>query len=462
MINNTNRLRRPVQKDLYLMGPLLLLNLVSGYTTIEGAKLALGGDASVTGIAVAAGVSIQGILFILLSGSAAKHAPLRKWIAVAIFGFFSIYTSFFAYYSTFMSTDQMEGVDYNYAEVRHQELVDDVVDPFQAEFNRVSASYKTLNRAIDDEQEGSGESGISGRGPVAKELISQRDDLEPRFIELETVAIPLEELLSEARGLTSYDPNDLFEIDKAIWEILPTQYHQNYQPPQRQDYYNQDARYELLAPIISLTNSEPDAQKAPSNAALVMAATIDGVSIMLGTAIDRRARRAPFEGVTFTFVQIIWGAKKAVKTIAYYWRRKGYRYVNAADSETIMARAAVTYIELKIENKGSEFLEGFLAAVSPGDRKIDYDQLVAGPHSTINTGYRLLLEAFRHPSLEWISTTEKENEWVFTDFNSYAEFCKWLSDEIVYQAEQEGPSNGYAEYTYRSPKVVKFRRPLSA
>ena len=212
MLSSKTQSNKKSQKDFYLMVPLVLLNLVSGYTTIQGARLALGDvtDASVNGIAVAAGVSIQGILFILLSGSAAKHAPLRKWIAISVFGFFSMYTSFFTYYSTFMSTDQMAGAAYTYAEVRHQDLVSTVVSPFQEEFNRVSAEYNSLNRAIKSEEGGIGESGVSGRGPVARGLIQQRDALEPEFRTLEAIATPLQSLLTEARDLTSNDPEDLF------------------------------------------------------------------------------------------------------------------------------------------------------------------------------------------------------------------------------------------------------------
>ena len=192
-----------------------------------------------------------------------------------------------------------------------------------------------------------------------------------------------------------------------------------------------------------------------------MAAAIDGVSIMLGTAIDRRARRAPFEGITFAFAQIVLGAKKAIKTALYYWKRPGYRYINVADSETIMARAAVSYIELKIEKSGSDFLADLLAAIDPIKRIVDYDELMKNPSPIMTTGYRLILEAFRHPSLKWVIA--KKDTWVFEDPDSYSEFCKWVSEEIVYQAEQEGTIASYAtNEQYSSPKVVKFRRPLAA
>ena len=458
MIESGNRLSNKTQKDLTLLIPLLVLNVASGYTTIHGAELALG-DA---GIAIIAGISVQGILFILLSGNAAKHAPIRKWLAVLVFGFFSIYTSFFTYYDTFVTNDQMVGASYMYAETNHQALVDTAVNPILEEFRGVDATYQSLEEEIRQEEGGDGETGLPGRGPRATSLIQQKNALAPTHHELEATTLRLENLLEEARRMDSSDPEQLFILDKEIWEAVPQEYRpENYKGPQREDYFDQASRYQLLAPILSLTGNAPDTKKKPSSAALAIATAIDGVSIMLGTAIDKRARRAPFEGVTFFFVQIIWGTKKAIKTVLHYWRRPGYRYVNAADSETVMARDAVYLIKLKLNDRGSDFLASFLSAVDPVEKKIDYAKLKEEPDQTLRTGFRLLLESLRHPSLNWVRTTQNSDEWVFRNLDSYSEFCKWLSDELIYQAEQEG-IKGIDFESETSPKIIKFRRPLSA
>ena len=454
---NSNTRNNKTQKDIALLVPLLLLNLVSGYTTIKGANLALGD----IGAAIAVGISVQGILFILLSGWAAKHAPMRKWIAIAVFGFFSVYTSFFTYYDTFNTGDQMLGASMVQAEESHQNIMTTVVNPFLAEYGEVSSEYASLNKSIIREESGEGTTGIAGRGPVARELAERRTALEPELLRLQTIERKIDELKEQAENLESDNPEALFKIDTSIWETLPASYHREEHKPQRVNYFSQSSRYKLLAPMLTLTNTDTHSNREPAVAALIIAAVIDGISILLGTAIEKGKKRTPFEGVTYLLVQTIWGLKKAVKTLFHYLRRPGYRYVSVVSSETSMARDAVYLIKLKLNDRGSDFLSSFLRAVDPVARKIDYTTLQAEKDATVRTGFRLLLEAFRHPSLNWVYAAPKGDEWLFSNADSYAEFCKWLSDEIIYQAEQED-HDGVDYGQTVSAKVVKLRRPLSA
>ena len=445
------------QRDVVLLVPLLLLNLVSGYTTVKGAELSLGD----IGAAIAVGVSIQGILFILLSGWAAKHAPVRKWIAVFVFGFFSVYTSFFTYYDTFNSGDRMPGASMVHAEASHQEVVDTVVNPFLEQSSDVAARYESLTRSIDREKGGEGLTRTVGRGPETRKLEQERMDLEPEHLRLQEVEEEINTLLDRAKSVESDNPEALFEIDTSLWEVVPASYRADSYKPERVDYFDQDNRYKLLAPMLTLVNKDTSSTREPAVAALIIAAVIDGISILLGTAIEKGKKRSPAERITYLSVGTIWGFKKTVKTIWYYLRRPSYRYMNVESSETTLASDAVYLVRLKLNNKGSEFLESFLSAVDPIARKIDYTTLQNEQDPTVRTGFRLLLEAFRHPSLNWVHPLQEGDHWIFSSSDSYADFCKWLSDEIIYQAERED-GNGVDYGSVSATKVVQLRRPLSA
>jgi hypothetical protein len=459
-MSNNNQLICSVRKDVFLMIPLILLNLVSGYTTIKGADLVLGH----LGVAVIAGISIQGILFILLSGYAAKHAPVRKWLAVLVFSFFSIYTSFFAYHNTFVANDTRADAAAIVANSSHRKFEDEIATPFINDYRRIESQYNNLNNKIEREQDGLGLSGQVGIGPETRKLMNQRDALETQLLQIKSAALEVEKGLASFNDLLPGDPDAVHELDTSIWLNIPEAYRQNvptgYEGPDRDEYSNPTDRYELLAPILTLIDSNPESNREISVAALVIAGVIDGVSIVLGTAIDKKKKRAPFEEMAFFLSQTLWGAKKAKKTFLYYWEKPSYRYLAVKDAETTIASDAVYLVELKLNKRGSEFLSNFLNAVDPISKKIDYARLCAEPEPTLRIGFRLLLEAFRDPSLSWVSTSKDGQQWMFSNRESYAEFCRWLSDEIIYQAQQEG-TVGVDYGQAFSSKVVKFRRPIA-
>lgn len=459
-MSRNNARAKKVQKDMVLMVPLLILNLVSGYTTIAGARLALG-DA---GIAVIAGITIQSILFILLSGSAARHAPGRKWIAVLVFSVFSIYTSFFTYHSSFISEDQMAGAIVVQAEESHRQLMDYAATPFLQDYKTLLSEYEILSEQVENEKTGVGGTGISGFGPEARRLEAESSNLKTQLLAIEDAAAKVEEGSEKFNALNPKEPESILSIDQAIWTALPIKYHQNengYSGFDRNDYFNQDERFALLAPILTLTSSEKSASRASSMAALLIAGMIDGVSILLGTAIEVRSKRTPFEGIAISLSRLIWGFKQAVKTVGYYWKKQGSRHPIPSGSELDIAREAVYLVQLKLNNRGSDFLTNFFNAVDPIDKTIDYSQLNKQSEPTMRTGYRLLIEAFRHPSLNWVKASSNNTQWMFSDLDSYVDFCRWLSDEIVHQAEIESKESNYHQALSPS-RVVKIRRPQAA
>src|SRR5262245_59416855 len=75
------------------------LNVGSALTTVLGARQVLPWPMSDI-----LGVSVQAILFMMLAGFASQHAPIRKWIVVAVFASACVYCSFFTYYGRLAKT----------------------------------------------------------------------------------------------------------------------------------------------------------------------------------------------------------------------------------------------------------------------------------------------------------------------------------------------------------------------
>lgn len=447
-------------KDLGLLIPLSLLNIVSFWTTTQGAALALNHE----GIGIAAGVSIQGILFILLAGMAAGHAPVRKWIAIAAFSFLSIYTSFFTYHNSLISNDNMIGAQFRPAEIQHEQLVSQAVGPLQEEFNELQARDKALQQELTYEENGQGRTGIPGRGPEARRIIAERNELAPEIEELRLTVAQIQQLLSQAKAINpgSEDaPEQLFKIDKAIWEVIPVSERPDASlAPRREDYFDQASRFDLLTPLFMLLDGTGD---RASIAAFALAGVIDGISIMLGTAIDKRARQAPFENISDFVTQCIWGFKSAVASIKHYWHKKGHRHPKATVAEAMRANEVVILVKLILEGQGSDFLMNMVDALDFESKAIALDLLLRHENPTFQRGYKLLLEAFRQPALGWIEIAEDSNTWMFVDDICYTAFLKWLNEEIIYQLEyerQEGLQNQAEEDG--SPKVVPFRHPSAA
>ena len=90
-------------KDINLLTALIIFNLGSGFTTIYGALKIFPWLVGFT-----SGSAVQTLLFLLVSGSTAKHAPRLKWLAVASLSSISIYTSFFAYYDAIAGRNDEE------------------------------------------------------------------------------------------------------------------------------------------------------------------------------------------------------------------------------------------------------------------------------------------------------------------------------------------------------------------
>src|SRR5438045_3541420 len=111
--------------DRVLLVLLTLLNLGSLYTTVVGARQVLPWPMSDV-----LGVTVQAMLFMALAGFAARHAPIRRWLVIAVFASASVYTSFFAYYEE-LAGDSLDAANLDRARQEHARFVDGTWQPEQ-------------------------------------------------------------------------------------------------------------------------------------------------------------------------------------------------------------------------------------------------------------------------------------------------------------------------------------------
>ncbi len=286
--------------DWPLVGALTILNVGSGFTTVRGALQILPNF-----VAYPMGVTIQGILFALVSRSFLKHAPLIKWVVVGCFSTFSVYTSFFAYYDL-LTGDTREKDRIERANSAHKSLVGEVFTPIQNKVNSLESEINIKETRIQDEIKG-----IRGRpagcGAACLTLKEEKEILEGQKDRVEPLANRLKPLFQY--NLTDKSPEEIFDADlKALSEVgenclpkellsqlnitcLPDKYLRalNPQNPEYRElsstYIDPDLEVDFVAPILKVSKGEGSAI-----AAAIMALLIDGCIILLGIGVEIRPR----------------------------------------------------------------------------------------------------------------------------------------------------------------------------
>ena len=145
--STNRRKRKSEERDFLLILILAFFNVASGYTTITGANTILNNF----GLAFFLGGFIQLGLFLMLSDFVMKRAPLRKWLAVIVFTFVSVYTSFFTYYIS-LAAKSDQNMAFDKAEKAHQKLFADVYTPMKERLRKLQEEAATLERKADQER----------------------------------------------------------------------------------------------------------------------------------------------------------------------------------------------------------------------------------------------------------------------------------------------------------------------
>ena len=413
------------ERDIILMVVLTFFNLGSGATTILGAMQIL----PIKYLAWTLGGAVQLMLFILQAGLAANRTPLRKWLAIMVLATASVYTSFFTYYDKLaQGTNEKRGMDM--ALKAHNRLIREVYTPIEDHLRDLQGDAKRLRAKATAEKERGIQTGLIGYGEQARELDEQA-------LDKETKAKNFENTVNQLRPLFKYDPKnlkpvDILNNDRNALSSAPEKFRKNYQL-ERGEYIDEDLEFSLLAPYLKVVKNKEEAALL----ALIIAIGVDGMAIMLGTAIvvkliPPEERRSPIAIVGNSIANFIRDIKKSSAKVD-----NASRESFLAEDEDL--QAAVEYVTLNVKGKGSNFLNDFYYAILEIEpHTINYSALKQRYRNSDNmqNPVRAFLDKLREPRREWVVRNNENTEWIVPPAH-YHQLVNWLQKEIKRQKSLE-------------------------
>lgn len=429
----------PPRSDRALLLLLFLLNLGSAATTVLGARQVLPSP-----LAELLGLTVQGILFLLLAGFAARHAPLRRWLVVGVFAAFSVYTSFFAYHRT-LAGEQVEAEGRGRAAQAHAAFVSAAWQPALTERDRLLAEAEETERLAREEAARGVTTGAVGYGPKAREYDAKARQLRARARELQVDLERLEPaMVLEVAGMA---PEEVHAADLAAWQLLPSDWKRELPAPARGDYVDASAQVSLLTPFHRVAAGD-----LPAVVALLIAMLVDGICILLGTAIGER-QGGP--GTGQRVAAVVEAAKDELAAVQLAWSRPG---LPRRPRERTMASPAPAprgeELLLHLEGRPSDFLGAFYEAIHPETGEVDLQALLEHPQRSWRVAARLLADRLRQPPLGWLRVRDG---WWCVAPGRYDALTQWISAELhrAVEAERASPAGEGGE-------VLNLRLPAAA
>lgn len=407
--------RRPQGRDTVLLILLTLLNLGSAYTTLLGGRQVLPWPMSDV-----LGVTIQAMLFLTLAGFAVKHAPIRRWVVVGVFAAASIYTSFFAYYAQ-LAGEANAAVDLDRAHQAHAAFVDALWQPAKTEVARVAHRAEELQDLAEREASSGVSTGQVGFGPVARKYAEKAREQEALAARLQ---VDLERLTPRFEApIDGLSAEQIYGLDLAAWQEAPSDWKAEVPAPERGTYKDLEQEVQLLTPYWKVSKGE-----LPAVAALLLALLVDGLAVILGSAIHAGGR------------PVVDRASEAMADAIGSVRLGQERVRQAWLSDPRMPEAdgalddALRVVVLRIAGRGSAFLGAVYQAIDPETGAVDFAALQRADDASWRLASRMLLDRLRSPKLGWV--TVSDGYWRIPP-ERYPTVAAWLAEHLRREAEAE-------------------------
>lgn len=310
------------KKDWLLVCILLFFNLWSGFTTIFGARQILPDN-----IAWICGITVQVMLFFLLSKMVMRASVFRRWMAILVFTIVSIYTSFFCYYSI-LTSDVAQVRESNLSLDAHQELIASVYTPIENRSLSLLSEIKKLEELAKKEEESGIDTGFTGCGPRCRFYIKEAELRKAEYDEISRLLKVLEPKFKyEAKKLS---PDKIYQRDREALSSVPYEWKKNF-TIEYEDYIDADREINFLTPYIKIVKSQ--SRDGSAILSLLISICVDGISILQGTAIERKEKKEGYiENFANKLSSFIRSIYRALDMISNSFNRKSELDLTSLDS----------------------------------------------------------------------------------------------------------------------------------
>lgn len=408
--STNRRKRKSEERDFLLILILAFFNVASGYTTITGANTILNNF----GLAFFLGGFIQLGLFLMLSDFVMKRAPLRRWLAVIAFTFVSVYTSFFTYYIS-LAAKSDQNIAFDKAEKAHQKLFADVYVPMKERLRKLQEEAATLERKADQESNLGLNTGLTGNGPEYRNLIRQKLEKEEEANKLKIVVreveakinYPLKTVNPQTNQEKKLAPEEILEKDRQALAEVPQEWRKNYPELDRSIYVDTERDIPLLAPYLKVKSQNENEQR-PAIVSLAIALLVDGLSIMLGTAITiKRQHTSIFVSIAKYTSEYITNFKNAIAIIKNAGQQPGTALQSQELEKIIEGLRDTIHVHIikPLEREATQFLNDLCDSIQHNEPYVINQKFWQANSNPLYTrGFRVLTDELKR--VKWIEVNE--------------------------------------------------------
>ncbi len=342
-INTTSREKK---RDWLLIVLLFFFNLWSGTTTIIGARQILP-----DGLAWLSGITVQVMLFFLLSGWIMKDSIFRKWLAILIFTTVSIYTSFFCYYDILTAEISQTRAEIIAVDA-HQSLISSVFTPLERQAIKLEKELNELQELARREENEGLTTGQTGCGEKCRQFKQQATSKKAELEEFNKLVADLRPKFEY--DITGLKANEIYKKDREALASVEESFRNGYEL-KYDNYIDVEREVSFIAPYYKVFKA--GSRETIAVFALLIALSIDGIAIIQGTAIEARKKNNSFIKImTSRLVELIRSTKYAVREI-----------VNVVNNEEQFdeqdIQKIINDIHIKSEGKGDQILGIFLNSI---------------------------------------------------------------------------------------------------
>ncbi|NEP43439.1 MAG: hypothetical protein F6K25_03400 [Okeania sp. SIO2G4] len=337
---------------------LVILQLVSGYTTVRVATIVFSKSSKI--LSGFLGGTFQFLLILLLIFKAGNGGPKRRWFSILVLTIVSIYCNLFFIYDETLGGELTKNSPKKIQ--AHNSLVRKVKSNFTDKLPRLEAQKSELERRIQDEINGI-RGNPPGCGAECQKLTFEKEKVQDEINEIKNIA--QDNRINNLLALSAQEiqeqklkPKEIYDINLEAWSAIPETY--KVSQPQFSDYENSEA---FLIPFVKVYQE----REAIAVASLIIAVIIDGLGLVLGSIPPSKNSLVLYRILAESITSPIIGIKRFSATL----QKSITDNVEHFDTNLTSLSSSTGIIKL-VGIDGAKFLMNFYNAINKYDElKID-------------------------------------------------------------------------------------------